>query len=212
MKKSTSIRAACLILGIGTTMVKGTPVTLESLLREMIDPAAVARWPQPEYLCKQDGSYDREAKTPTDQSKWYANGDNMEGMHQAAKWEDHQGRQECVLLDVDGPGAMVRFWTGGADPKGKVRFYLDGADTPAIEAPLYDLLGGRNFVPKPLAIENSGKATNLYLPVPYAKHCKITYDEGRPPGPPPGRWYNICLLYTSPSPRDRQKSRMPSSA
>ena len=25
-------------------------------------------------------------------------------------------------------------------------------------------------------------------------------------------WYNICLLYTSPSPRDRQKSRMPSSA
>ena len=25
-------------------------------------------------------------------------------------------------------------------------------------------------------------------------------------------WLNICLLYTSPSPRDRQKSRMPSSA
>ena len=25
-------------------------------------------------------------------------------------------------------------------------------------------------------------------------------------------WYIICLLYTSPSPRDRQKSRMPSSA
>ena len=27
-----------------------------------------------------------------------------------------------------------------------------------------------------------------------------------------GRVYEICLLYTSPSPRDRQKSRMPSSA
>ena len=27
-----------------------------------------------------------------------------------------------------------------------------------------------------------------------------------------GTWYVICLLYTSPSPRDRQKSRMPSSA
>ena len=25
-------------------------------------------------------------------------------------------------------------------------------------------------------------------------------------------WFNTCLLYTSPSPRDRQKSRMPSSA
>ena len=26
------------------------------------------------------------------------------------------------------------------------------------------------------------------------------------------RDYDVCLLYTSPSPRDRQKSRMPSSA
>ena len=26
------------------------------------------------------------------------------------------------------------------------------------------------------------------------------------------KWHYICLLYTSPSPRDRQKSRMPSSA
>ena len=26
------------------------------------------------------------------------------------------------------------------------------------------------------------------------------------------RWHMYCLLYTSPSPRDRQKSRMPSSA
>ena len=25
-------------------------------------------------------------------------------------------------------------------------------------------------------------------------------------------WSKVCLLYTSPSPRDRQKSRMPSSA
>ena len=25
-------------------------------------------------------------------------------------------------------------------------------------------------------------------------------------------WHRVCLLYTSPSPRDRQKSRMPSSA
>ena len=28
----------------------------------------------------------------------------------------------------------------------------------------------------------------------------------------PSMEYNTCLLYTSPSPRDRQKSRMPSSA
>ena len=28
----------------------------------------------------------------------------------------------------------------------------------------------------------------------------------------PPVWASVCLLYTSPSPRDRQKSRMPSSA
>ena len=28
----------------------------------------------------------------------------------------------------------------------------------------------------------------------------------------PGAFDRVCLLYTSPSPRDRQKSRMPSSA
>ena len=28
----------------------------------------------------------------------------------------------------------------------------------------------------------------------------------------PTAWYNICLLYTSPSPRDGLLSRMPSSA
>ena len=27
-----------------------------------------------------------------------------------------------------------------------------------------------------------------------------------------GKLHEVCLLYTSPSPRDRQKSRMPSSA
>ena len=34
----------------------------------------------------------------------------------------------------------------------------------------------------------------------------IFYDEGKVIG------YNSCLLYTSPSPRDRTRSRMPSSA
>ena len=35
----------------------------------------------------------------------------------------------------------------------------------------------------------------------FARHLVLVYY-----------WINVCLLYTSPSPRDRQKSRMPSSA
>jgi hypothetical protein len=166
-------------------------ISTASLLTEMIDYTAVARRPEPAYVSKQDGSWDRRTKTREDVNGWFANGDNMEMMGAPAKWVQIQGRHECVMLDVDGPGAIVRFWSGGARPKGKVRFYLDGAEAPVIEAPLYDLLGGTSFVPKPLAITNSGEGINLYLPIPYAKHCKITYDEGQPPAPPPGRWYNI---------------------
>lgn len=189
--------AAAMAAGIGffgcavAPAGEGPRITLESLLKEMTDVSAVARWPDPVYTCQQEGSWDRRTKTPEDAQGWFANGDNMESRGIPAQWETIQGRKECVLLDVAGPGAIVRFWSGGAKPKGKIRFYLDGAETPAIEAPMQDLFSGNGFVPRPLAIENAGAAINLYLPVPYAKRCKITYDEGRPPAPPPGRWYNV---------------------
>lgn len=189
---------ALMLLALGFAAVAASaddrPVTLQSLLAEMTDVTTVARWPQPEYTCRQSSSYDRRSKTPADADGWFANTDNMDGLGAELKWETHAGRREAVLMDVDGPGAVVRFWSGGQHPKGNVRFYLDGAEQPAIEAPLYDLLAGKGFVPPPLAIQNAGEAINLYLPIPYARHCKITYDEqrpGNPQAPPPGRWYNI---------------------
>lgn len=172
----------------------GEAVTLHSLLEEMVDRDAVARWPQPAYTCRQASSYDRRSKTPADANGWFANTDNMDGSGASLRWEEVAGRRECVLADVEGPGAIVRFWSGGQQPKGALRFYLDGAASPVIEAPMQELMSGKLFVPTPLAILNAGNALNLYLPVPYAKRCKITYDEGqpgKPNAPPPGRWYNI---------------------
>ena len=46
-------------------------------------------------------------------------------------------------------------------------------------------------------------------PVGMCRMCLVEVDTGRGMGLQPSC---ICLLYTSPSPRDRQKSRMPSSA
>ena len=40
----------------------------------------------------------------------------------------------------------------------------------------------------------------------------LAASSWRPVRITPGTCFSICLLYTSPSPRDRQKSRMPSSA
>ncbi|MCF7675014.1 MAG: DUF2961 domain-containing protein, partial [Akkermansiaceae bacterium] len=78
---------------------------------------------------------------------------------------------------ADGPGAVVRIWS--ANPAGTLRIYLDGEDTPVLEAPMTDLLGGgTGGFPGPLAGEYS-RGWNLYFPFPYANHCKITSDAGK---------------------------------
>ena len=172
--------AAAAFPGRMAAAAEAAPISLRSLLEEMTDPDRLARWPEPAYRCLQSSSHDRRSRTRSDPGGWFANTDNMDGLGADLRWESHGGRREAVLLDVEGPGCIVRFWTGGNPPKGKVRFYLDGAEEPAIEEPLGDLLGGRSFVPRPLGIENSGAADNLYLPIPYAKSAKITYDEAVP--------------------------------
>jgi len=182
-----------LLSGAGSCLVAADQVTVESLLNEMADMERVALWPEPEYHTAMAGSYERASKTPDDPKGWFANSDNSDGVAASLTCITNDNRREWILVDVDGPGCITRFWTGGKPATGNVRFYLDGSKEPAITAQMQDLLCGRGFVPRPLAIENSGNAGNLYLPVPYASHCTITYDEpnpGNPNAPPPRRWWN----------------------
>jgi hypothetical protein len=154
-------------------------VTLQSLLGEMTDYAAVARWPQPEFTCKQASSYDRATIAP-DKPGWFANNDQ----NQFIRTETNQGRTEKVMLDADGPGCIVRFWlTTDGNKKGTLRFYLDGVTEPALVFPAYDLLSGDLRIGPPLAQPHPGYrpdgngGNNFYLPIVYAKHCKITWEE-----------------------------------
>ncbi len=43
------------------------PVTLDSLLHEMVDVESIARWPEHEFTCKQASSHDRKKWRPTTQ-------------------------------------------------------------------------------------------------------------------------------------------------
>ena len=96
---------------------------------------------------------------------------------------DPQGH---VLAEMDGPGCVVRIWSANPRDAGKIRIYLDGAEKPVIEAPLESLLGGKWKItidgketipfPDPLACERS-RGFNLYFPIAYARHCKITIDR-----------------------------------
>ena len=64
-----------------------------------------------------------------------------------------------------------------------IRFYFDGAKTPAIVVKLNELLSGRLFVKPPFAFVASderateGVGGDLYLPIPFAAGCKITLDS-----------------------------------
>lgn len=153
-------------------------VSLESLLNEMVATESIARWPSQEFTCKQASSYDR-AKVAPDKPGWFANHDHT----QYIRSEETDGRKEQVMMDADGAGAIVRFWlTAGGDKQGVIRVYLDGEKTPALTFTDFDLLKGDLKFGAPLAQAHPGYrpnfgGNNLYLPIPYAKHCKVTWEE-----------------------------------
>jgi len=148
------------------------PVTMQSLLEEMTDLASLAEYPRPAFMCKQFSSYDRASTSADDAVAWFANADAGHYL----RTEENNGRTEHVMMDAAGPGAIVRIWS--ANPKGTLRIYLDGKDTPALEAPMTELLGGKFAgIPGPIAGTRS-RGWNSYFPIPYARHCKITSDEG----------------------------------
>jgi hypothetical protein len=193
---------------VGGAQTRG--VTLETLLAEMTDRSAVARWPQPEFTCRQVSSYDR-ARVAPDKPGWFANHDSSNYL----RTETHAGRTEQVMLDADGPGAIVRFWmTSDRRRQGTLRFYLDStpqsnraskaddavrsADAPikpTLEIPSFDLMashwtGSPLLHPHTSYDPNGGGGSTLYLPLPYARHCKVTWEEADPKADAP-RYYQI---------------------
>jgi hypothetical protein len=153
-------------------------VSLSSLLDEMIDRDALTRFPDPAYVCVQASSYDRDSKSPNEPG-WFANADTAQFIREETRHlagTPAETRKEWVLMDAEGPGAIVRWWITAPHYKAVFRIYLDGNDTPAIEAPIGDLIGGNYLTGAPLsAVTANGR--NLYLPIPYAKHCKVTVDN-----------------------------------
>ncbi|MBN2308381.1 MAG: DUF2961 domain-containing protein [Candidatus Hydrogenedentes bacterium] len=154
----------------------GADVTFESLVRQMTDLSELASFPKPAFTCKQFSSYDRRSTDPavlTDEN-WFANGDR--GQH--LRTEERNGETEWVLMDAEGPGAIVRVWSANPNDAGTVRFYLDGAPHPVIEMPLTALLGGGDVAPlvPPISGERS-RGWNCHLPIPYARHCKVTASK-----------------------------------
>ena len=159
------------------------PVDLSMLLDEMIDRDALTRFPDPAYICYQASSYDRRSKSPSE--NWFANGDS----NNFIRTEYNYGREERVLMDAEGPGAIVRWWITASQYDSIVRVYLNGSDEPVIQANINSLVGGDYLTGAPLSAETS-YGLNLYLPITYNRRCKVTV-EYNPRGVQSGLYYQI---------------------
>lgn len=163
--------------------VHANGISFASLLEEMTDRSEIAKWPADEYQCGQFSSYDRNS-TMSGASGWWANWDRSYFI----RIEENQGRKEHVLMDAEGPGAVVRFWTTWHGPNGSefsngmLRVYLDYSSMPTLEAPATDFIDKGYLTGPPLSqgvsplTDYRWRGHNLYLPIPYGKHCKITYE------------------------------------
>ncbi len=111
-------------------------------------------------------SWDRNSK-----NVWGANGD-------CGQYLRVEKDGEAVMMDIDGPGVVYRTWS--ANPMGKIRIYLDGAKVPSYQWNFPDLFDGKlpPFI-KPLVYrrDKPQSASDCYLPIPFAKHIRITADK-----------------------------------
>ncbi|MEA1950118.1 MAG: DUF2961 domain-containing protein, partial [Planctomycetota bacterium] len=161
-----------LLVVLSVAVAPAATVSLDSLLDEMTDRAGLASLPQPSYTCAQASSYDQHSKA-ADRPDWFANKD----CSSFVRSETNNGREEWVMMDAKGPGAIVRWWVTAPMYKGTIRIYLDGSSKPAVEARVDELVGGSALVGPPLSAPRA-RGRNIYLPIPYAKGCKVTF--GRP--------------------------------
>ena len=156
----------------GPIFAETPTVTFSSLLAEMVDRDTAARFPAPAYTCRQASSYDQASVSSDEPDTWWANNDRSFFLRS----EVNGGREEWVMLDADGPGCIVRIWITASNACGTIRVYLDGSDKPVLAEEAQKLIGDNALVGPPLS-ETRARGRNFYLPIPYATHCKVTYDR-----------------------------------
>ena len=157
-------------------------VTLDTLLAEMGNRQALTYFPDPPYSLKQVSSHNPASVSP-DSAGWFTNFDRSNFI----RVENNQGRREFVLFDENGPGAIVRWWmTFYKAQYGILRIYFDRDSVPFIEGSPKELLSGNLLAGypfsasvqegAPLGEEGRDYDHNLYLPLPFSGHAKITYE------------------------------------
>jgi hypothetical protein len=153
---------------------QAAPIGMAELLREMVNLERLTTLPSPHYINRQFSSYDRASRIENGRKvNWFANGDAGHYLRD----ERRNGEVEHVMMDAEGPGVITRIWSANPDNT-RIRIYIDGATEPTFEADFLALTTGR--VPPFIApfSHRLANGANLYFPIPYARHCKVTHTGG----------------------------------
>jgi len=97
----------------------------------------------------------------------------------------------ATLADMTGPGAVVRLWTANAN--GQLKIYIDDSPMAVVDMPFAKLFDGSLPAFAPPLTQTSSGGFYSYLPIPYAKHCRITVDN------PQGLYYQVNYLTFAPN-------------
>jgi hypothetical protein len=178
VRRSLGILGTASLLVLPACAPAPRSITVEILLAEMTDLENLALRPEPFFKHAQASSYDRESRAGRASDAWFANRD----VGQYVRTETNAGRTEHVLADLEGPGAVTRFWSANPDRTNVARFYFDGEAAPRLALPFEALFHGGEGLFGPDFSYISGTGGNLYFPLPYAISLKITVEEtgGRP--------------------------------
>jgi hypothetical protein len=108
-----------------------------------------------------------------------------------------------TLCDVQGPGMIRHIWLTLEDRSPEMmrsyvlRIYWDNNDYPSVEAPLGDFFGvahGRTVhYTSPYLGTPEGRAFQCYFPMPFARRCRITFEND---SPNPMSWLFYQVDYT----------------
>jgi len=169
----------------------GPAIDVNTLLDEMTDLGSLARRSLVPFRTYEASSYDRRSAVPAvsgeEDDGWYANVDwgNFSGVQRT------RPRVEYVMVDAEGPGAIVRIWS--ATPRGLLRIYLDDLSTPVITAELAEILRGEHpSFPPPFSVVNASGA-NLDFPLPFRRRARVTVE-----GDGPALFYQVFVRRYAP--------------
>ena len=135
------------------------------------------------------------------------------------KITEYSSDEDDIIASDGGNITFQRTWYGVSTTPGYHEIYAVAEDT---SQPRQETRFSNNKDFTTIEIEEipndrpvilaSVDTTVLWIDEPVRVDAGESYDTETTDGEPDNEDGNACLLYTSPSPRDRQKSRMPSSA